>query len=94
MGALHVRAADAPAIERYLEVGRILTGRADATIADGIRWVHALCTDLAIPGLAQYGMTADDIPAVVVEAQHASSTKGNPIALTDEELASVLQHAL
>ena len=94
MGALHVRAADAPAIERYLEVGRILTGRADATIADGIRWVHALCTDLAIPGLAQYGMTADDIPAVVAEAQRTSSTKGNPIALTDEELASVLQHAL
>jgi len=30
----------------------------------------------------------------VAEAQRASSTKGNPISLTDEELAAILEHAL
>jgi alcohol dehydrogenase class IV len=39
-------------------------------------------------------MVADEIPAVVAEAQRASSTKGNPVTLTDEELAEVLRQAL
>ncbi len=46
------------------------------------------------PPLGRYGMTADDIPVVVAEAQKASSTKGNPIALQDRELAGVLRQTL
>ena len=94
VAALHDRSPGGPAIRRYEEVARILTGRPEATIADGIRWVHALCADLGVPALGRHGMVAAEIPAVVVEAQRASSTKGNPIALTDEELAEVLRQAL
>jgi len=94
VAALHDRAPGGPALRRYEEVARILTGRSEATIADGIRWVHALCADLGIPSLSRHGMVADEIPAVVAEAQRASSTKGNPVALTDEELAEVLRQAL
>jgi hypothetical protein len=39
-------------------------------------------------------MVAADLPAVVAETQRASSTKGNPIALADEELTEVLRQAL
>jgi hypothetical protein len=35
-----------------------------------------------------------DLPAVVAETQRASSTKGNPIARTDEELTEMLRRAL
>ena len=94
VAALHDRSAGAPALRRYEEVARILTGRPAATIADGIRWAHALCTDLGIPPLGRHGMVAADIPAVVAEAQRASSTKGNPIRLTDEEVADMLRQAL
>jgi alcohol dehydrogenase class IV len=94
VAALHERATGGPALRRYEEVARILSGRPDATIADGIRWVHALCADLGIPSLRRYGMVTGDIPAVVVDAQRASSTKGNPISLTDVELAEVLRQAL
>jgi alcohol dehydrogenase class IV len=94
VAALNERGGEAPAIRRYEEVARILTGRADASIADGIRWVHALSADLGVPRLSRYGMTTGDVPAVVAEAQRASSTKGNPIALTDDEMATVLRHAL
>ena len=94
VAALHDRAPGGPALRRYEEVARILTGRSEATIADGIRWVHALCADLGIPSLGRHGVVADEIPAVVAEAQRASSTKGNPVALTDEELAEVLRQAL
>jgi alcohol dehydrogenase class IV len=94
VSALHTRSAGAPALRRYEEIARILTGRLEANIADGIRWVHALCTDLGIPPLGRHGMVAADITAVVTDVQRASSTKGNPIALADEELVDVLQQAL
>jgi alcohol dehydrogenase class IV len=94
VAALAARGGDAPAIPRYEEVARILTGRADASIADGIRWIHALCVELDISPLGRYGVTSADIPDIVAEAQRASSTKGNPIVLTDVELADVLRHAL
>ena len=94
VAALGTRGGDAPAIPRYEEVARILTGQADASIADGIRWIHALCVELDISPLGRYGVTFADIPGIVAEAQRASSTKGNPIVLMDDELADVLRHAL
>jgi alcohol dehydrogenase class IV len=94
VAALHARGIGAAALRRYEETARILTGRSEATIADGIRWVHGLAADLGIPPLRRYGMTAGDIPAVAVEAQQASSMRGNPIALTDEEVGEVLRQAL
>jgi hypothetical protein len=39
-------------------------------------------------------VTADDVPVILAEAQKASSTKGNPIALQDGELAGVLRQAM
>jgi alcohol dehydrogenase class IV len=94
VAALHDRSTGGPALRRYEEVARILTGRSEATIADGIRWAQALCADLGIPPLGRHGMVAADIPALVTETQRASSTKGNPIRLTDEEVADILRHAL
>jgi len=94
VAALHDRSTGGPALRRYEEVARILTGRPEATIADGIRWAQTLCADLGIPPLGRHGMVAADIPALVTETQRASSTKGNPIRLTDEELADILRHAL
>jgi alcohol dehydrogenase class IV len=94
VAALDARAPGSPVLRKYEEVGRLLTGRPDATIADGIRWAFSLCADLGIPPLGQYGMTADDLAAVAMEAQRASSTKGNPVALSDNELADVLRQAM
>jgi alcohol dehydrogenase class IV len=92
--ALQARAAGSPALERYGEIARLLTGRSDATIADGIAWVQVLCTDLEIPGLGSYGLALSDLPALVAEAQRASSTKGNPVPLTGEELTEIARQAL
>jgi alcohol dehydrogenase class IV len=94
VAALHARAAGSAPLRRYEETARILTGHAEATIADGIRWVHALAADLGIPPLRQHGVTAGDIPAIVSEAQRASSMRGNPIPLTDDEVGEILREAL
>jgi alcohol dehydrogenase class IV len=39
-------------------------------------------------------MTASDVPALVEKAMRASSMKGNPIALTEEELTHILKKAI
>lgn len=92
--ALQARAPDAPALARYTEVARLLTGNPAARAAQGVAWLAALCADLPVPPLSRFGLSKDAIPAVVGQSQQASSMKGNPIPLTDRELAAILQSAL
>jgi alcohol dehydrogenase class IV len=92
--ALRARQLDNPALARYDEVARILTGHDDATATAGVEWVAALCRDLQIPGLAAYGLTEADFPNLIEKAQQASSMKGNPIELTVEELGEILERAM
>jgi alcohol dehydrogenase class IV len=92
--ALLAREQASPALERFAEVARILTGVSTATVADGLTWLQRLCTTLEVPPLSRFGVTEKDIPQVVLQAQKASSMKGNPVALNEVELADILQRAL
>ena len=92
--ALRARAAETEALRRYEHVARLLTGRSAATAEDAVAWTRTVCSDLAIPPLATYGLTSDDLPGLVADASKASSMKGNPIVLTAEELTEVLRQAL
>jgi alcohol dehydrogenase class IV len=92
--ALRERAGGSEPLRKYETVARILTGRDDADAEDGVEWVRGLCADLAIPRLRAYGVTEEDVPGVVEKAARASSTKGNPIILTTEELTAVARAAL
>lgn len=91
--ALREREPDNPALERYTDVARILTGRADAMPEDGAAWVTALCDALDIPRLSDYGIAPSDYADIVEKSARASSMKGNPIRLTDAELAEILERA-
>lgn len=93
INALRSRASDSPVLQRYAEVAQLLTGRSTAGPEDAIGWLHDLCADLNVPALSHYGITPADIPAIVTQAQQASSMKGNPVALTDNELREVLRRA-
>lgn len=92
--ALHTRASDSLALARFDEIGRILTGTSTAAASDAVSWIEALCTVLGLPGLRRYGLREDDFPAVVEKARRASSMKGNPIELRDEELLHILRRAI
>jgi alcohol dehydrogenase class IV len=94
--ALRARASTHPALPRFHELGALVTGEAAADLRpeDGIRFVADLCRRLDIPGLGRAGMTAGDIPALVEKAKAASSMKGNPLPLTDAELAEIAERAL
>jgi alcohol dehydrogenase class IV len=92
--ALRARATDGEALRRYVDVARLLTNDPRATIEEGVRWLTDLATSLGIPRLRDYGISARDMPAIVEKAQASSSMKGNPIPLTNDEVAGILQAAL
>lgn len=92
--ALQARAPFAPALAAYTEAARLLTGRPEAAAADGVNWLQTLVDELGLPRLAAYGVAAADLPALVPLAQQASSMRGNPLPLTDAEVAGILRQSL
>jgi alcohol dehydrogenase class IV len=92
--ALQARMPDSPALARYDEVAQLVTGMDAARATDGIAWIQELCQALDVPPLSDFGLTEDDFPMVVEKARNASSMKGNPILLTDEELTEILRKAI
>ena len=92
--ALSGRAPDHPALDRISEVATLLTGQPDAPPEDAIAWLRRLTAALSIPGLASYGLDQNEIAPVVMAAQKASSMRGNPIDLSDEEVGEIVTHSL
>ncbi|HXJ60306.1 MAG TPA: iron-containing alcohol dehydrogenase [Verrucomicrobiae bacterium] len=92
--ALQRRQPNSTALGRYTEIARILTNRAQASAADGVAWVRDLCRRLEIPALGGYGIAPKDVPALCTAAAQASSMKGNPLPLLQEELETVLSRSL
>jgi len=93
IAALRTRAPQHPALERYANIARLLTGRSDAGVEDGIQWVRETCIELHVPALRAWGITEADLPGVVEEAARASSTKANPLPLTGDELLAMITSA-
>lgn len=94
IAALRRSAPESESLRRYDEVGRMLTGSATAVAADAIRWTSEIGRDLGIPKIGSYGVQASDIPALVEGALKSSSIKGNPIALTGEQVGEILAAAM
>jgi alcohol dehydrogenase class IV len=92
--ALQTREPQNPALARFDEVARLVTGSPAATAQAGIEWVRALVRDLDIPPLNRYGITHAHVAEVVAKAQNASSMKGNPLLLTAAELTEILAAAV
>jgi alcohol dehydrogenase class IV len=92
--ALSRRQPGHPALDRYREAARILTGRPDATVEDGLAWLAATVAELGGRGLAAAGLGPEDAEPVVAATARASSTRGNPIELSGPELHAAYAAAL
>jgi alcohol dehydrogenase class IV len=92
--ALTQRAPQSVALNRYRCIAQILTGAPQATVADGVQWVRQRVDQFAIPDLAHWGLTAAAVPELVAHARRASSMKGNPVELTEEELTGIVAGAM
>ena len=93
--ALAARAPDSTARARFRELATMLTGRRWRVDRRRHRLGRRRCAERSqVPGLSRYGMTADRIPELVAKARAASSMKGNPLPLTDDELAEIAAESL
>jgi alcohol dehydrogenase class IV len=92
--ALGGRQPDHPSLARYLETAVLLTGRGGATAEDGVDWLRQLGRRLAVPPLGRLGFKADQTEEAVSKARQASSMKGNPVVLTEEELTAIYRNTL
>ncbi|MEN9677864.1 MAG: hypothetical protein RIS76_3760 [Verrucomicrobiota bacterium] len=94
LAALRQRMPASPAIERYAEAMRLLGGP-DSMHPEAFpdflaEWTHPF----ALSDLAALGTHADDFVPLLPRVLAASSTRGNPIELTNHELDRVFQAAM
>jgi alcohol dehydrogenase class IV len=89
--ALRAREPSSPALARYDEVARMVTGNQAAMAEDAVAWLEELVEELAVPKLSAYGARDEDVERVVAAAREASSMKGKPIVLTAPELELALR---
>jgi alcohol dehydrogenase class IV len=83
-----------PALGRYAEAARLLTGRPTASIEYGVAWIRETIALLAIPSLATFGVGPEHADDVAAKAAASSSMQGNPIALSHGELKAIVLQAL
>jgi alcohol dehydrogenase class IV len=84
----------APALDRYTEAARLLTGSPAASIDDGLTWIRETVSQLAVPGLAAFGIGPQHVDDVAARAARSSSMQGNPVALTHSDLRAIVLQAL
>jgi alcohol dehydrogenase class IV len=85
---------DHPALARYAEAARLITGKPTASVEDGLAWIRDTVTLLAVPGLASFGIRPEQAGDIAAKAAVSSSMRGNPVALTDGDLRAIVLHAL
>jgi alcohol dehydrogenase class IV len=91
--ALRQRAANSPSLNRFDELGPLLTGNPTANANDAITWVSDLCEELKVPKLTGYGIRPEHFDLLCDRAVASSSMKANPIQLTPAELREILERA-
>jgi alcohol dehydrogenase class IV len=91
--ALREREPGSPALRRYAEVARLLTGRADASVEDGAAWLRETVAALDVPPLGAVGLHPAQHEEVAEKSARSSSMRGNPVPLGAQELVAVLRAA-
>jgi alcohol dehydrogenase class IV len=89
IAALGERAPQSPALARYRELNDLLAEGVDA-----VAWTAELTAALGIPKLSALGVRPSDVSLLVEKAKVASSMRGNPVVLTDEELTTIVRESL
>lgn len=95
--AMREREPNNIALRKYAEAGILLSGRmfnSEPAAQDGLvdlleQWTQ----HLALPRLNEFGMTTGDVGRVVANCR-GGSMQTNPLVLTDDELAALLQTRL
>ena len=95
--ALRGRAPESAALEKYARAGELLAEAPSRNPHEAreslVRTLHGWTARLKIPTLGVYGVRASEMPRIVGDAR-GSSMKTNPIVLTDDEIAEIVEARL
>jgi alcohol dehydrogenase class IV len=80
-------------LDRYRHIAQWLTGRADASIEEGLNWVDELTETLSIPRLRTMGVKPDDFEKIISKTSVSSSYQKNPIELETDTLYQILRES-
>lgn len=78
-------------VSKFDELAQLLAGSNLAKADDAVVWADNLVSDLQISALSKFGLTENNFPELVQKAKNASSMKGNPIELSEEQLTWILE---
>jgi alcohol dehydrogenase class IV len=91
IAALREADAEHPALARYAAAGGLLSG---TTGVDALLdWLRETVRLLAVPPIGELGVRPEDHRRIAEQAAKASSTKGNPVALSVNQLIDALRAA-
>jgi alcohol dehydrogenase len=95
--ALRERMDDSPALGKYAEVGRLLSGEDSLDESQGCDALVAILKEwtqrLRLPLLREYGVAQADIGRIVANSR-GNSMQTNPLVLSDDEVAEVVRRRL
>ena len=94
VNALQEKNPESPALVKFKDVARWLTGSPSAGAVELVQWLHELSRDLNIPSLSAYGLERGHIPDLVARSLKASSMNTNPVPLTETELYHVIEKSI
>jgi alcohol dehydrogenase class IV len=94
LGSAQAGHAAHAALGRYADVARVLTGNPAAAVEDGLAWIRETVALLEIPRLAAFGVSPQDAEDVAINAAGSSSMQGNPVALSRDDLRTILLQAI
>jgi len=94
VNALQEKNPESPALVKFEDVARWLTGSPSAGAVELVQWLHELSRDLNIPPLSAYGLERGHIPDLVARSLKASSMNTNPVPLTETELYHVIEKSI
>ena len=83
-----------PALGKYAEAARILTGDPTAAIEDGLAWIRETVRLLDVPRLGAFGVGPEQADEIAAKAATSSSMQGNPVPLSDDELRAIVLAAI
>lgn len=89
--ALRADDAEHPALARYAAAGELLSGTAGIDAL--LHWLGETVRLLDVPPVGDLGVRPADHRRIAEQAAKASSTKGNPVALTVDQLMRALHAA-
>lgn len=91
--ALRRRNPASASLSRFRYIARLLTGKEEANVDEGVAWVRDLTQRLDLARLRDLGLKHEHFPSLIEKAIQSNSMKANPIPLTVTELKAVLDRA-